>query len=161
MRPPLLSSNATDKSHCPYSVQIALPHAAIIAVAPSLNAAAIAKRERNLLIFCCSEDEGLQPVRTPPRRQTTNKSCPKGAGRIIRVPDSQGQTGVLLKDAFRHTLMEREVLPSSIFILVVVAQFSPQGLPNSRFWLHSGARKCSPRATVKPESCAWRKNVKR
>ena len=43
------------------------------------------------------------------------KSCPKGAGRIIRVPDLQGQTGVLLKDAFRHKLMEREVLPSSIF----------------------------------------------
>ncbi len=30
------------------------------------------------------------------------KSCPKGAGRIIRVPDLRGQTGVLLKDAFRH-----------------------------------------------------------
>jgi len=30
------------------------------------------------------------------------------------IPDPQGQTGVLRKDAFRHKSMETEVLPSSI-----------------------------------------------
>ena len=45
-------------------------------------------------------------------------------------------------------------------ILVAVAQFSPQGLPNSRFWLHSRTRKCCPHGTVKPELLALRKNVK-
>jgi hypothetical protein len=109
-RPPLSSSTATVKSYCPYLVQLALPRATIIAVAPSLNAAAIAKREMNLLIFCCSEDEGLQPVRTPPPAADHKRVVPRVLGGLYA-----SQTGVLLKDAFRHPLMEREVLPSSIF----------------------------------------------
>jgi hypothetical protein len=38
------------------------PRAAIIAVAPPLNAAAIAGHDMKSSIFCFSEDEGLQPV---------------------------------------------------------------------------------------------------
>ena len=51
----------------------------------------------------------------PPPSGRPQKSCPKGAGRIIRIPDLRGQTGILLKDTFSHKLMEKEVLPSSIF----------------------------------------------
>jgi hypothetical protein len=49
-----------------------------------------------------------------PHSSRPQKSCPKGVGRMMRIPDPWGHTGFLLKDTFRHKLMETEVLPSLI-----------------------------------------------
>ena len=91
--------------------------------------------------------DGHSHFPTPPsgRPQT------KGAGRIIHVPDLQGQTGVLLNDAFRHKLMEREVLPSSISNFGRCGAIFTTGIAELSILASQSHVRVLPHATVKQE----------
>ena len=76
------------------------------------------------------------------------KSCPKGVGRMICISDLQGQIGFFLRIHLDINQYTQKLHHRRFFVLVAVAQFSPQALLNSRFWLHSHSHKCYPHVTV-------------
>ena len=98
----------------------------------------------NLPIFCCSEDKGLQPVQAPPQRQAA-KDLSQVCWKDDTHPRSTRAIGVLIKDAFRQSQWREKFCHRQFILFVTVAQFSPQGSPNSQLWLHSCRRKC----------CSW------